>query len=125
VGFQEWKGELGEGLGGRIEAKNPIFRVFAALMRLGKDLVGCLAKIMNDANCGKTFNWIDYVVQIFGTMIRQVMEHVDTLDGRLSALLGSKNEIDPLVKMATDIRALESLSVLSYEDLGISFRPRR
>jgi hypothetical protein len=53
------------------------------------------------------------------------MEDIYALDGGFSALLASKNEVNPLVEMATDIRALESLSVLSYEGLGISFSPWR
>src|ERR1700712_886948 len=92
-------------------------------MWLGKDLVWGLAKIVDNPNCGETFDRIDYVVGIFGAVVRQVMEDIDTLDGGLSALFGSKDEIDPLMKMATHIRTLEGLSVLSYEDLRITFSP--
>jgi hypothetical protein len=53
------------------------------------------------------------------------MKDINTLNGRLSPLLAAKNEIDPLVKMATDVRTFKGISVLGYEDLGISFGPRR
>ena len=92
-------------------------------MRLGEDLVWGLAKIVYNTNGGTLFVRINDVVDILSSMVRQVMKDIDVLDGSVSALLGSKNEIDPLVKMTTYVGTLESLPVLGYENLGIPFGP--
>ena len=50
-----------------------------------EELLGCLAKVVDDADGGLALNWIVNLVQVHGALVRQVVEHVQRF-ARLLAL---------------------------------------
>ena len=62
-----------------------------------------LAEIVDDADCCESLDWIFDVVQVFSTVVGEVVEDVYTLYCCFSSLLATEDEIDPLVEMATDV----------------------
>ena len=97
--------------------------ILSALMWSQEDLVRRLSEVVDDTDCCESLDGIFDVVEVFSAVVREMVENVYAFDCGFSALLTAEDEVDPLVKMSTDIWGLQSLSVLRDEDLGISFGP--
>lgn len=59
------------------------------------------------------------------SIIRQVMEYVDSVDRLRSSLAKSENEVDPLLQILADIVRLECFAMELDEQARILVRPRR
>ena len=69
-------------------------------------------------------HWITLLVQIHSTLICEIVEHVGGSHSFRTFLLVTKDQVDPLVKLARDKLGLQSLSVYPDKLFG-AVRPRR
>jgi hypothetical protein len=82
-----------------------------------------LTEGMNDADGSQTLNRIVDLVKILGAAIRKMMEAIRCLDGRFTALFEAEDQINPLMKMFTDVWTLQGLSVFCNEDMRVALGP--
>jgi hypothetical protein len=85
-------------------------------MRLGEELFGSHAEIVNGAGGGSTLVGVLDGVQVDSRrLVAEVVEDVDCLDsGGACSALEAEDEVDPLVQIGADVLRLESL--LDRED---------
>src|SRR5277367_3805905 len=84
-----------------------------------------LPKVVDDANGRQTLHRVTDVVEIFCSLVREMMEHVDRLKSCLASLFVPEDEINPLVQILADIRALEGFTMLGDKNLRIAPCPWR
>lgn len=65
------------------------------------------------------------IVDVYVALVKQVMEHIDSVNSSITLLLVTEDQINPLMEMLTDIVTFKRLPVDSYEFSGILFRPWR
>lgn len=66
-------------------------------MWLEEDLLRSLSKVVDDPDRRHTLPLIVDLVEIDSSLVRKVMEHIGSLDSRLSTLLESKDQVNPLM----------------------------
>ena len=70
------------------------------------------------------FNWIFYLLDINHAFISKRMEQIVSLDGLLTSLLVSENQVNPFVKVFRNILRLKSSSVDLEIGVSTSFGPQ-
>lgn len=93
-------------------------------MRLLEQLFRNLTEIVDEANGGILLQWIIDVVDVNVAFVEQVMEHVDSVDSRISLLLAAKDQINPLVQVLTNVIAFQRLPMHANELAHVLFGPR-
>lgn len=78
-------------------------------MRLFKQLLRNLTKVVNEPDGGRLLQRVIYVVDIHLPLIKKVMEDIHSLYGSGALLLIAKDQVDPLVQVGTHVITLQSL----------------
>lgn len=68
-----------------------------------------LSKVIDESYGCVFLQRIVYIVYVDLSLVEQMMEDVDGIDGRLSLLLAAEDQIYPLVEMRTDVITLQCL----------------
>ncbi len=92
-------------------------------MRHRKQLRGTLSEVRNLVLQGRLQGDILNLVQIDGTVVRQVVEHVEGVFRGLSALFEPKDEVDPQVQVRADVLAFKRRAVLFDKVLCAALSP--
>lgn len=71
-----------------------------------KHLFGDLAKVVDEADGGRLFQRVIDVVDVNLALIEEMVEHVYSLHCWRALLLVAKYEVNPFVKVGTDIVTL-------------------
>lgn len=74
---------------------------------------------------GILFQRIVNVIDVDISLVKQVMKHINRINGRIALLLATEYQIDPLVQILTNIIAFERLTMHPNKFASILFCPRR
>jgi len=68
-----------------------------------------LSKVVDEADRGRSLEWVVDGIDINVAFIEEMMEYIDSLDGSRALLLVAKYQVNPLIETCTDIVTLQCL----------------
>lgn len=92
-------------------------------MRSLEQLLGGLAKVVDDTYRGIALDGICQGINVHSTLVCEVMKHIKCLHSFLALLLVAEDQVNPLVKVSADVIALQGFAVQANKLMRITLGP--
>lgn len=83
-----------------------------------------LPEVVDEAYDGITLERVLYAVYVHVALVKEIVEDIVGVDGRLALLLVAEYEVDPLMQVRAHVVALEGLAVHPHKLPRIPLGPR-